>query len=404
MPNPYTSQSVGFGQLTDPDQEAIDRQRQMALMLRQQSMEPLNPNQVVAGRVVPLSWTQGLAKLLQGYSARKGDEYAIEQQRALNEQRANERAQALNEFQQAYQGSPERQVQSMAPTVGNNPANPQMQTIPAVQGNPQAAYAALLRSRDPMLAQMGIQGMQAIPQLEQRKQDREEQRQFQREQLQAQLEARKQAQQDSFAQQQNMARLAASLRPGPQPQSPVAVMGPDGRPVYVPPAQAYGKQPFSATQDAKSQALEQQKAQNQISTQQVLDQAAMLYGHPGRAMGTGASSWTSVIPGTESKGFQANLDTFKAQTFIPMVSALKGMGALSDAEGKKLTASVGALDPSMPEKEFADSLKNITKTLYQKGRAAGLNVSLPDFAVDQQQAPAAAQNPAAGGVKFLGFE
>lgn len=128
----------------------------------------------------------------------------------------------------------------------------------------------------------------------------------------------------------------------------------------------------------------QQKEQQSLSAQQVLDQAALLYQHPGRQMGTGASSFMSAIPGTDAKGFSANLATFKAQTFVPMVSALKGMGALSDAEGKKLSESVGALDPSMSEEEFARSLQSITKFLYEKGRAAGLNVSIPDFAVGQQ--------------------
>jgi hypothetical protein len=71
------------------------------------------------------------------------------------------------------------------------------------------------------------------------------------------------------------------------------------------------------------------------------------------------------------------LETFKAQTFIPMVSALKGMGALSDAEGKKLSAAVGALDPSMPEAEFEKELRKVQKTLYDKARAAGLNIVMP---------------------------
>lgn len=136
--------------------------------------------------------------------------------------------------------------------------------------------------------------------------------------------------------------------------------------------------------DVKAQLLAEQKGkateQARISAQQVLDQAEELFKHPGREAATGASSWRSMIPGSEAKGFQAELDTFKAQTFIPMVSALKGMGALSDAEGKKLSESVGALNPQMPEKEFEKSLQKVTKTLYEKAKASGLNVSLPDFA------------------------
>lgn len=117
--------------------------------------------------------------------------------------------------------------------------------------------------------------------------------------------------------------------------------------------------------------------QASISAQQVLDQANKLLNHPGRLAATGASSFMSKIPGTEARGFSANLDTFKAQTFLPMVSALKGMGALSDAEGKKIADSVGALDPSMPEKEFEQSLKDTMDFLYRKAAAAGLNVQNP---------------------------
>ena len=42
---------------------------------------------------------------------------------------------------------------------------------------------------------------------------------------------------------------------------------------------------------------------------------------------------------------------------------LKGMGALSDAEGNKLLAAVGALNPKMGEKAFQDSLLNIQANL-----------------------------------------
>lgn len=146
------------------------------------------------------------------------------------------------------------------------------------------------------------------------------------------------------------------------------------------------------TPEEKAMQLEQVS----LSSQQVLDQAEKLFKHPGRAAGTGASSWMSKIPGTEAKGFGSNLETFKSQTFLPMVSALKGMGALSDAEGKKITASVGALDPDMPEKEFEESLKDTTRFLFSKAKAAGLNVQMPAF-IESRQKPT-------GGAKFLGFE
>jgi hypothetical protein len=62
-----------------------------------------------------------------------------------------------------------------------------------------------------------------------------------------------------------------------------------------------------------------------------------------------------------------------------MVQALKGMGALSDAEGKKLTESVGTFDPSVSEEAFVKNLATATRTLYDKARVAGLNVQRPQF-------------------------
>lgn len=85
--------------------------------------------------------------------------------------------------------------------------------------------------------------------------------------------------------------------------------------------------------------------------------------HPGLGNSVGLKSKLPTLPGGDSANFQAELNTFQSQAFIPMVSQLKGMGALSDAEGKKLTAAVGALDPSMGEDAFRASLDRIIKDM-----------------------------------------
>ena len=183
-------------------------------------------------------------------------------------------------------------------------------------------------------------------------------------------------------------RLAAAKRPdvvvtsGGRNEPLVSVKGEDGNPIFVPRSQAAGMTPYTSRTAAQEFAdVERQRAveQKTIDTQTALDNIGQLFVHPGRKAGTGASSFLGNVPGTDARGFQAQLETFKAQTFIPMVSALKGMGALSDAEGKKLSSAVGALDPSMPEAEFEKELKRVAKTLHQKARAAGLNVVMPEF-------------------------
>jgi hypothetical protein len=176
--------------------------------------------------------------------------------------------------------------------------------------------------------------------------------------------------------------IAAARRPdvASKDERLVAILGADGKPTYVRESQAVGKTPFTAktlAQETAEAAAAQANAQREIDTQSALDNISELIAHPGRKAATGKSSFVSMVPGTDAYDFAAKLDTFKAKTFIPMVSALKGMGALSDAEGKRLQAAVGALDPSMSEEAFVKELEEVAKTLVKKAEVAGLKVTLP---------------------------
>lgn len=128
----------------------------------------------------------------------------------------------------------------------------------------------------------------------------------------------------------------------------------------------------------------------------------------GAAVGSGLDpqSWGSFNPlsgqpfaGTSAKDFMANLDAMKAQVFLPMVQSMKGMGALSNAEGQKLTDAIGALDPGMSEDAFKESLQRIIGdlTAYRdraaaEGKAGGTGAP----------AAAAAATPPAGGPREFG--
>lgn len=344
----------------DSEQAAIARRQRIAESLMQQGAEPLQTNQMAGGYVVPVSPLAGVAKIAQqmagAYTGKKADEQAA----ALNDKK-------LAIAQQLFAGKEPPTIGAIAESGIASPA--ELMAIGSADRTARAGHADKLEERKIAAESTAAQ--------------RIADHQFQAEQ--AQL-----AREQNYGQQRSMAQLAASLRPEPQGRQDalVQVMGDNGQPVYMPSSQAVGKQPFTAQSLKQEQAAaqkDQQRQQAELSSQQVLDQAALLNAHPGRQAATGASSFLSKIPGTQAKGFQANLDTFKAQTFVPMVSALKGMGALSDAEGKKLSDSVGALDPSMPEAEFESSLKNITRYLHQKGKSAGLNVQLPEFAAEQAQ-------------------
>lgn len=111
----------------------------------------------------------------------------------------------------------------------------------------------------------------------------------------------------------------------------------------------------------------QAAAQGAVDTfSTALDSLGELENSPGLSKAVGVRSAFPTIPGSDAANFEALLDTFKAQTFLPMVSSLKGMGALSDAEGKKLSDAVGALSPKMSEKAFRDSIGKIRGQLESK--------------------------------------
>lgn len=112
--------------------------------------------------------------------------------------------------------------------------------------------------------------------------------------------------------------------------------------------------------EAKDDTANLTKASQIASFDTMLGTLDRLSKHPGLARSVGLVGVLPTVPGSDSANFQAELNTFQSQAFLPMVAQLKGMGALSDAEGKKLTAAVGALDPKMGEKAFRDSVKRIT--------------------------------------------
>lgn len=111
----------------------------------------------------------------------------------------------------------------------------------------------------------------------------------------------------------------------------------------------------------------QAAAQGAVDTfSTALDSLNEIESSPGLKKAVGFNSAFPTVPGTDAANFEARLDTFKAQTFLPMVASLKGMGALSDAEGKKLSDAVGALSPKMSEDAFRSSIGKIRTQLENK--------------------------------------
>jgi len=107
-------------------------------------------------------------------------------------------------------------------------------------------------------------------------------------------------------------------------------------------------------QRLEMQARENDRREAAAATDIAMDSLNTLTKHPGLKLGTGSvlAPIARNIPGTDAKGFAAQLEQFKSQTFLPAVQQMKGMGQLSNAEGAALQKAVGNLDPDMPTAEF----------------------------------------------------
>jgi hypothetical protein len=98
---------------------------------------------------------------------------------------------------------------------------------------------------------------------------------------------------------------------------------------------------------------------------QQLQQINTLRSHPGFEGAVGTSSILPSIPGGKSYGFERQLEKLDAQSFMAMIPNLAGMGALSNAEGQKVSAALSALNAGLSEEEFKKELQTIEQTLMQ---------------------------------------
>jgi hypothetical protein len=185
-------------------------------------------------------------------------------------------------------------------------------------------------------------------------------------------------------QQERLAQQAQLAKDALEQKTQLARITAEGRAQQNAIANAIRLQTLQLRQEAateKKVAAERQQQGIVQSFETAIDTLDTISKHPGKkaAVGFGGAQ-LSMIPGTDAAGFAAQLETFKAQTFLPQVQALKGMGALSDAEGRKLEAAVGALSQSMKLSEF-DSQVGKIKSYLQAAKARvsqGLKTPMPE--------------------------
>lgn len=124
----------------------------------------------------------------------------------------------------------------------------------------------------------------------------------------------------------------------------------------------------AASTTGKAEAEMQLSAPAEInSADDTLRYIQELRDHPGRKAGTGASSWTSVIPGTQSKDFGVRVAQLEGGAFLTAIGEMQGMGALSNQEGQTAKAAIARLNTATTEEGFMSALDDYER-IIRRGR------------------------------------
>lgn len=95
----------------------------------------------------------------------------------------------------------------------------------------------------------------------------------------------------------------------------------------------------------------------------VLDQ---IENHPGLDMGTGILSAGNKVWGTQGYGFENLVTQAKSGAFLSAIQQMRGMGALSNAEGAAATAAITRMDTAASKKDFLKAVSDY-RQIVQNG-------------------------------------
>ncbi|WP_437215031.1 hypothetical protein [Pectobacterium sp. LFLA-215] len=148
-----------------------------------------------------------------------------------------------------------------------------------------------------------------------------------------------------------------------------------------------GKTPADIVNDYNASGMERQKYLNEVKKQQqtstdgklqrqdvieTYDQQIKtidgLLTDPGfsTSVGAGLGMVTKHIPGTDAASWDTRFKQFGGQNFLSAIQALRGMGALSNAEGEQARIAVSGLSASQSEEEFIRRASELKTFLTDK--------------------------------------
>lgn len=397
------------------DMEAVNRRIKMAEALQAQSLQPIQSVRPDS----PISWTQGLAKMLQARFAREGLDKAEGERTALVEQTNQRQGADMSLLAQALQGR-QAQPQGLSEDASGNVT--QQDSIPGQ--SPVQSLGQAIPMMSPQMqgvglnAMMGAQGRQDQQQF-QRQTRQDQQRHQQGAQDEARLFREMEADKQRDFQREMVKERAAGDRPFYQflPSS-TGYMAGNARTGQVQPVQHQGQNVVPAAQDPNLQGqIAQQKAggketgQTQVQAQfdlprvvnnannslSLIDQMVgsedgSKKEHPGFQSAVGLRvPGLGMIPGSDTSNFNTLLDQVKGGAFLEAFNSLKGGGQITEVEGKKATDAITRMSNAQSEKEFraaAREYQNIIKLGVQRAEKKTGKYSGPERRVPTGVDPA----------------
>ena len=124
---------------------------------------------------------------------------------------------------------------------------------------------------------------------------------------------------------------------------------------------------------------------------------------PAGVVDSATGTISSVLPtiSEDVADFEETLKTLSSQAFLSQVPAMKGLGALTEAEGRKLEASLANLSLRQSPQKLLENVREAQRLMLKARSTLGDKYGVPDVIPDR---PALESQPASSGFRVLGVE
>jgi hypothetical protein len=371
---------------------ALQRRRQLADMMAQQSFQPIQRAQSKSRYEVPMSPLQPIAQVLTGLAAKSKQDEGDKQMGELGNRYQAGVANELAKYR-ATRSGPEIGPTEQTPAQGPRAAMESALANRWIKSHPQVQFDMQRLAKDEDRGVITKQVPVGDGTMVQTMESQDNGRTWKNLGVPS----------PKFAKQ-----VAPSIVNERQLPPPVAVMRRDGKGAeFVSREDAVGRIPApmdvglqSALAGGKAGGKEKGEAQAKAeiglpqvisSANQSIQQIDDLLKHPGFSSTVGFTLTPGMrfIEGSSEADFMARLNQVKGGAFLEAFNTLKGGGAISEVEGQKATDAITRMGKSQSEKEFtaaAEEFKRVIKSgvenakiKAQGGRPAAVPSGVVDF-------------------------